>query len=96
MRRAAKKDRNHRGIVKSLRGIPGVTVFDTGGVGDGFPDIVVGRKGVNYLFEIKDGDKPPSQKQLTQDEAIFHSTWQGQVNVVETFTEVFKIIFEKK
>ena len=62
---ACKVDNNQREIVKKLRKIPGVTVSITSALGDGFPDIVVGYKGVNHLIEIKDGSKPPSRRKLT-------------------------------
>lgn len=94
-KRATRKDGNHKAIVKSLRGLPGVTVSDTSGVGDGFPDIVVGHKGINYLFEIKDGSKPPSARKLTEDEEVFHTSWKGQVTVINSFDEAFKILFNK-
>ncbi len=96
MRRIARKDKNHKGIVKSLRALPGVTVFDTASLGDGFPDIIVGYKGKNFLFEIKDGSKPPSQRVLTPDEIEFHGGWKGQVNVCNSFDEIFKIIYQKQ
>jgi len=95
MRQAAKIDSNQKAIVKSLRGIPGVTVHITSQLGDGFVDIIVGRKDVNYLIELKDGDKPPSQRKLTPDEEIWHSKWKGQKAVCNSFEEVFKIIMNK-
>ena len=47
-RRAAKIDSNQPEIVDALRGIPGVTVQV------GMDDILVGHKGRNYWFEIKE------------------------------------------
>ena len=95
MRQAAKIDSNQKAIVKSLRGIPGVTVEITSMMGKGFVDIIVGYKGVNYLVELKDGNKPPSQRKLTPDEDIWHSKWTGQKAVCNSFEEVFKIIMGK-
>ena len=50
-RQAAKVDSNQSGLVKSLRKIPGVTVYLD------VDDILLGYKGVNYWYEIKDPDK---------------------------------------
>ena len=45
-------DDNQTKIVKELRG-EGMTVQHLHGVHGGCPDIVVGYKGKNYMFEIK-------------------------------------------
>jgi len=89
---ACKVDDNQRDIVKKLRKIPGVTVFITSSIGDGFPDIVVGYKRVNYLFEIKDGSKPPSRRKLTPAEEKFHDLWTGRVDICNSFEEVIKVL----
>jgi len=83
MRRAARTDANHAEIRDALRGV-GASVFDTHFVGRGFPDIVVGFRGGNYLLEIKDGNKPPSRQKLTPDEREWHSLWNGSVIVVNS------------
>lgn len=95
MRRAAKVDANQKKIVKSLRGIPGVSVAITSQLGSGFPDLVIGYKKVNYLIELKDGDKPPSARKLTADEESFYQSWKGQYVVCSSFDEIFKIITNK-
>jgi hypothetical protein len=89
-------DDNQPALVKQLRQIPGVKVAHTHTIGDGFPDIVVSFRGVNYLFEIKDPSKPPSRRKLTEDEEKFHSEWTGQIAVVETVTDVLKVINQVK
>ena len=61
MRRAAKIDANQPEIVAALEAV-GASVVSTAGLGNGFPDIVVGFRGINYLIEIKDGSKPPKSK----------------------------------
>jgi hypothetical protein len=90
--RIKKVDRNQPEIVKQLRKIPGVSVAHTHTVGDGFSDLVVGYKGKNYLCEVKDPAKPPSARKLTPDEEKFHSEWKGQVSVVESVTDILKLI----
>lgn len=92
VRRAAKVDDNHREVKKALLSVPGVTVADTAGAGNGFPDLVVGFRGRNYLIEIKDGDKPPSKRRLTPLQKGFHAIWTGQVSVVMNETEALEAI----
>lgn len=94
--RAKRVDANQKQIVAALRKIPGVTVHLTHMVADGFPDIVVGYKGRNYLFEIKDGSKPPSAQKLTPDEQVFHDTWKGQVNIATCFDDIYFSIIKPK
>lgn len=85
-------DRNHAEIINALRKIPNISVFSTHEVGKGFPDIVIGYKGVNYLIEIKDGNKPPSARKLTDAELQFHSNWKGQIKIVNNFDELLNIL----
>jgi hypothetical protein len=92
MRRAAKIDSNQNEVVKQLRQIPGVTVQITSQLGNGFVDLVIGRAGVNYLIELKDGSKVKSKQKLTPDELEFHSTWTGQKAVCNSLDEVLKVI----
>lgn len=81
MRRAHRIDDNQARIVAVLRAI-GCSVHDTSALGGGFPDLVVGRNGRNYLIELKDGDKPPSRQSLTGPEAVWHDGWKGHVAIV--------------
>ena len=92
MRRAARIDANQNEIVAALRGIPGCKVWITSMVGNGGPDFVIGWMRVNYLIELKDGDKPPSKRRLTPDEKKFHAQWSGQIAVAETFEDCLQII----
>jgi hypothetical protein len=57
-------------------------------IGDGFPDGIVGKYGINVMIEVKDGSKPPSKRLLTDDEAKFHRDWRGWVEVVENEKDV--------
>jgi hypothetical protein len=85
-------DSNHAEIIKALRKIPNLSVFSTHEVGKGFPDIVIGYKGINYLIEIKDGKKPPSARKLTPDEVKFHQEWSGQISIIKNLDELLQII----
>jgi len=94
MRTAAKVDANQGEIVGYLRDIPGCKVAITSMVGGGFPDIVVAWMGKNYLFEIKDGNKPPSKQKLTPAEKKFHAMWQyaGQIDVVTCIEDCWRVM----
>lgn len=74
MRRAARVDRNQPEVVDALRQA-GCRVQPLHMVGKGCPDILVGRNGRLVLMEIKDGEKPPSARKLTADEAAWHDLW---------------------
>ena len=86
-------DSNQREITEGLRRL-GISVYATHEVGKGFPDLVCGSLGKNYLLEIKDEAKPPSQQRLTEDEQTFHNNWRGQVSVVHNLKEARDIIFK--
>lgn len=89
MRRAARTDANHAAIVAALRGI-GASVASTAAVGNGFPDIVVGFRGRNWLIECKDGSKPPSDRKLTPAQQDFRIGWRGHWIVVESPDEAVR------
>ena len=94
MRYAKRTDDNHRNVVDEFRStMPEATVFDASGAGNGFPDLVVGLGGRNYLFEIKDPEKCPSRRSLTDDQKEFHEGWQGQVNVAHSAAEMCAILY---
>ena len=83
MRRAAKIDANQPEIVDVARRM-GCTVQPLHTVGGGVPDLLVGISGVNDLWEIKDGKKPPSDRRLTPDQIIWHDDWRGSVQVIDS------------
>ena len=64
MRRRARTDSNHHGVIEALRAA-GWTVHDTSRLGDGFCDLVAARHGRIELIEVKDGSKPLSRQQAT-------------------------------
>lgn len=91
MRKAAKTDRNQAEVVDALRQV-GASVQSLAATGKGCPDLLVGYRGINYLMEIKDGDKPPSARELTIDQTHWHSLWRGSVYVVKSVDEALKIL----
>lgn len=92
MKKYGRTDANQQEIVALLRQIPGVTCTSLAAVGDGVPDILLGYKGRNWLFEIKDGNKPPSKRRLTEAQKKFHAEWRGQIDVAKTFDEILEVI----
>jgi len=95
MRRAARVDANHSLIVGALIRC-GATVQSLAAVGSGCPDLLVGFRGKNFAFEIKDGSKPPGARKLTPDQETWHAAWKGQVIVVESVEQALAAIVETK
>jgi hypothetical protein len=80
MRRANRIDDNQNDIVAALRKV-GATVRVIS-QGEGIPDLLVGFRGETILFEVKDGNKPPSARQLTPAEQKFFNEWEGGLCVI--------------
>ena len=91
MRKHGKVDANHAEIVAALRRM-GCSVISLAPIGGGCGDILVGRRGINLMFEIKDGSKPPSECELTHDEKIFHAQWAGQISTVYSAREAIELV----
>ena len=91
MRRASNLDSNHTAVVLALREI-GATVQSLASMHGGVPDLLVGYHGRNVLLEVKDGEKPPSARALTKDEAEWHATWGGQLATVYTPEEAQRVV----
>jgi hypothetical protein len=75
MRRAARKDLNHNDIAGHLRSL-GWSVLDTSRLGDGFPDMVIGKPGFACVMEVK-SDTKPSTLALTEKERKVRDRWDG-------------------
>jgi len=74
--RAARIDANHEQVVLALR-TAGATVQSLAAVGQGVPDLLVGFQGKTLLMEIKDGNKTPSERRLTEPQLKWHGAWRG-------------------
>ena len=74
--RAARIDANHEQVVSALRAA-GASVQSLAGVGKGVPDLLVGFQGKTLLMEVKDGNKTPSERRLTEDQIRWHGAWNG-------------------
>jgi Holliday junction resolvase len=82
-------------IVNVLRQL-GASVQSLAATGKGCPDLLVGYHGINYLMEVKDGDKVLSKQKLTIDQKHWHSLWRGSVHIVKSVDEALKILQDKK
>ena len=88
MRRAARRDDNEKEIVFALRKAGAYVSFL-----DEPCDLLVGYKGRILLFEIKDGNKPPSARKLTEREQKFHDDWPGgSLYIVTCVAEAIDIL----
>jgi len=82
----SKKDDSHNRIVKMFKAY-GFSVLDLSSVGGGCPDILVGKYGNDYLFEIK---KPGGK--LRPEQEKFLLSWRGNVHRIESFDEALTIL----
>ena len=87
----ARVDANHPQIVSELRKYSDITVRSVATIKN-FLDIVVGYDGRNYLFEIKDPEKPPSARKLTPGEKKFMDEWKGQAEIALTTQDILQSI----
>ena len=84
-----KVDANQLEIVRALERI-GCDVCEIG-----WPlDLLVGYRNRCWLLEIKDPNKPPSERKLTDDEQYFFNWWRGQKAKVETADEALAVVTE--
>lgn len=88
---ARRTDANQAEIASAFRKM-GCSVAVTSSLGNGFPDLVIGLYGINALIEVKDGNKPPSDRRLTDDEADFHEKWKGSIYIVESIDDAIKVV----
>lgn len=83
-------DANQKEIVQALEQI-GCDVLEIG-----WPlDLLVGYRRRNWLLEVKDGSKPPSERKLTDDQVQFFNTWRGQRAKVKTVDEALEVVTGK-
>jgi len=93
MRYRARVDANQPAITKALRDF-GCSVQPIHTIGKGVPDLLVGKNGVNLLFELKDPTVPKWKQIMTDDEVTFMDSWRGQYNVVLTADDAIRLVKE--
>jgi len=83
-----KTDFNQAELVRTLKQIPGVSVQDLSAVGQGCPDLLVGYKRENFLFEIKN---PETKGKLNKRQEIWFSEWKGSAFVIYDLNDFFEL-----
>ena len=96
-------DPNQGGIVKALVAM-GCSVQPLDGMGGGVPDLLVGYRGANYLFEVKcreQGRVPGGISKFEREHGClkktqydWHTAWCGQVATVWSAEEACKLVSE--
>ena len=88
-KRFYKADRNEKDIVNALKMIPGIQVET------GHDDILVGYKGANYWYEIKNpaeinnkGEVSNKSTKTAQKQAKLAKEWTGHYKIVSTLKEI--------
>lgn len=75
-----RKDSNQRELVKFAKA-HGFSVLETHNLGGGL-DLLVGIYGIDQRVEVKDGNKPPSARLLTDGERDVFKLWRGRGPIV--------------
>jgi hypothetical protein len=88
-RRAAKVDVNQPEIVAAFREL-GWSVLIISQLKK-CCDIFVAKGGVTIAVEIKDGDKPPSARKLSEGEQDFRDNWLGRWELIESVDDVIEL-----
>ena len=81
-----KIDSNHTEIVDQLF-LCGCSVQSMATIGNGCPDILVGYKGNNYVFEIK-----TAKGRLNKRQERWFNQWIGQKDIIRNIYEAINII----
>lgn len=94
MRRAAKRDGNHKAIADALRDA-GCGVVDLAAVGCGVPDLLIHAPTYPFqmaLIEIKNPDVPKCDRRLTPAQREFHMNWRRPIFVAESVEEALAAV----
>ena len=83
VRARGRTDGNQAEAVKYMRAL-GMSVEVASNIGGGFPDLIIGFRGVTCLVELKDGSKVASARVLTKAQEEWHASWAGHRVVCET------------
>lgn len=88
---AKRVDSNQKEIVKVFKDL-GCSVFDTSRLGQGFPDLVIGKNQKTVLVEIKKDDKA----KFTAAQDLFMMNWRGstvvRINDIDGVIRLVKLL----
>lgn len=65
----------------------GCSVHDMSRVGGGFPDLVVGCRGLTLLLEVK-----TVQGSLNKEQEQWHTEWKGHTSIVRSPMEAIEVV----
>jgi len=87
-------DGNQAAIVRDLRAVGcSVQIIEGANGTAGVPDLLVGRRGSNYLLEVK---RPKAKGQragrLSAEQREWHLAWRGQSEVVSNTAEAYAAV----
>lgn len=96
MKYARHRDRCERGIIEALRAV-GASVWQINAERAGEPDLCVGYKGVNFLFEVKSppgprGGRSGRGQHLSEDQVRWMLEWRGQVREINSARDALEAI----
>ena len=93
-RRAQRRDANEKKIISQLRAVPGVSIMQCSEI-----DLIVGFKGHNFLFELKNPDTAFLADGITfkkgaikESQSKIRRTWQGHYNIVTSLEQILEDI----
>lgn len=92
--RARKVDANQSDIVSTFRALGCSVEPRLARIGEGVPDLLVGKSGWCVPVEVKDGSQPPSRRKLTPDEEAWRKAWAGPYAIVETSEQAYQLVAE--
>lgn len=94
-KRGGRTDHNQAEIVKALREM-GASVLCADQQGGGFPDLIVGWRGQNYLIEIKNPNSQYGRSGFNPNQKAWNSLWKGSAPmIVRTIDEAIAILTQK-
>jgi len=91
-RRRVSRDRNQQQIVDALRAV-GAFVYDAAHIGGGFPDLIVGFRGMVYLMEIKNPKSWYGKLGMSESQKKFRDAWHdAPISLVENANDALFVI----
>lgn len=89
--RIRRADANQAAVTKALRKV-GAAVTPIHTVGKGVADLLVSFRNSWYVLEIKDGAKPPSARELTEDERYWIQEQKAHVAIINSPEEAVRFV----
>ena len=84
-------DKNQNEIIKAFEQC-GCSVLNCARIGSGFPDLVVGFQGNNYLVEVKNPANSYGKKGLNSNQIEWANNWPSPVLVARTLDDVVRFV----